>query len=121
MGMDLRGSQKTRESLGLKNTVVAVPLVWTLAKRIRRRLAAGVANACALVPLLLALAPQQAQALPAFARQTGQNCVACHAGGQFPELTPYGRLFKMTGYTIGERALPLSVMGVFSDSKSRTQ
>ena len=69
-----------------------------------------------LVPLVLGLAPTTAQALPAFARQTGQNCVACHAGGQFPELTPYGRMFKMTGYTIGERALPLSVMGVFSDS-----
>lgn len=117
MGMDLRGSQRTRESLGLKNTVVAVPLMWTLAKGIGRRLAAGVVGACALVPLLLALSAQQAQALPAFARQTGQNCVACHAGGQFPELTPYGRLFKLTGYTIGERALPLSMMGVVTASK----
>lgn len=51
-------------------------------------------------------------ALPAFARQTGQNCLACHAGGQFPELTPYGRLFKLTGYTLGSRAIPLSVMAV---------
>ncbi len=55
-----------------------------------------------------------AQALPAFARQTGQNCVSCHAGGQFPELTPYGRIFKMTGYTIGERTLPFSAMGVIN-------
>jgi hypothetical protein len=70
-----------------------------------------------LVPLLLALAPTSAQAVPSFARQTGQNCVACHAGGQFPELTPYGRMFKLTGYTIGERALPLSMMGVVSASK----
>jgi hypothetical protein len=58
-----------------------------------------------------------AQALPTFARQTGQNCVACHAGGQFPELTPYGRMFKMTGYTIGARTIPLSVMGVVSAAK----
>lgn len=58
----------------------------------------------------------QAQALPIFARQTGQNCLSCHAGGQFPELTPYGRIFKMTGYTIGARTLPLSVMGVASDA-----
>ncbi len=66
------------------------------------------------------LAPAQAYALPAFARQTGQNCVSCHAGGQFPELTPYGRLFKMTGYTIGTRAaVPLSVMGVMSYAKVR--
>ena len=55
-------------------------------------------------------------ALPAFARQTGQNCMACHAGGQFPELTPYGRLFKLTGYTLGQRAVPLSAMAVASDS-----
>jgi hypothetical protein len=58
-----------------------------------------------------------ASALPTFARQTGQNCMACHAGGQFPELTPYGRLFKLTGYTLGERTtVPLSAMAVVSDS-----
>jgi len=66
---------------------------------------------------LIVLMPLAANALPAFARQTGQNCVACHAGGQFPELTPYGRIFKMTGYTIGERTVPLSVMGVASYAK----
>ena len=66
---------------------------------------------------LLALWGGPAQAIPAFNRQTGQNCVACHAGGQFPELTPYGRLFKLTGYTIGERALPISAMAVLSYSK----
>ncbi|MHB1175717.1 MAG: cytochrome C [Sulfuriferula sp.] len=55
--------------------------------------------------------------MPSFARQTGQNCVACHAGGQFPELTPYGRLFKLTGYTIGQRALPLAAMAVLTSNK----
>lgn len=66
------------------------------------------------------LTPLAAQALPAFARQTGQNCVSCHAGGQFPELTPYGRLFKLTGYTIGQRnTVPLSVMGVASYTKTQ--
>ena len=38
-----------------------------------------------------------AQAVPLYARQTGQQCAACHNG--FPELTPYGRLFKLNGYT----------------------
>ena len=42
----------------------------------------------ATVALVLAFMPGGAQAIPAFNRQTGQNCVACHAGGQFPELTP---------------------------------
>lgn len=65
-----------------------------------------------LLSLALTLLPQSAAALPVFARQTGQNCVACHAGGQFPELTPYGRMFKLTGYTIGRRTVPFSVMGV---------
>jgi hypothetical protein len=58
-----------------------------------------------------------AEAVPLFNRQTGQNCLACHAGGQFPELTPYGRLFKLTGYTLGERTLPISAMAVASMSK----
>lgn len=75
--------------------------------------------AATLAPLLLALVPREAQALPVFARQTGQNCVACHAGGQFPELTPYGRMFKLTGYTIGQRTLPLSMMGVLTANKVR--
>ncbi|HMK14925.1 MAG TPA: cytochrome C [Burkholderiales bacterium] len=50
-----------------------------------------------------------AHALPAYARQTGQECIACHIS--FPELTPYGRYFKLTGYTIGQRQLvPLAMM-----------
>ena len=69
---------------------------------------------------ILLLLHGPAHAIPAFARQTGQNCVACHAGGQFPELTPYGRYFKMTGYTIGTRAsVPLSIMGVASFARVR--
>jgi len=51
-------------------------------------------------------------AVPSFAEQTGQSCVACHAGGQYPELTPYGRIFKLTGYTSGQRGVPLAVMAV---------
>ncbi|MBU6459626.1 MAG: cytochrome C [Proteobacteria bacterium] len=37
-----------------------------------------------------------AQAVPSFARQTGLACMACHT--QFPELTPFGRQFKLNGY-----------------------
>ncbi len=65
-----------------------------------------------------AMFPMDSQAIPIYARQTGQNCVACHAGGQFPELTPYGRKFKLTGYTIGTRVdVPLAVMGVVSSTR----
>jgi len=39
-----------------------------------------------------------AEALPSFARQTGMSCTACHYS--FPELTPFGRQFKMNGYTM---------------------
>jgi hypothetical protein len=58
---------------------------------------------------LLSLTASIANAVPAFARQTGQNCVACHVS--FPELTPYGRWFKLSGYTIGTRQdLPIAAM-----------
>ncbi|HUY02827.1 MAG TPA: hypothetical protein VMV33_06040 [Rhodocyclaceae bacterium] len=44
------------------------------------------------------LLPGAAQAVPSFARQTGLACEACHT--VFPELTPFGRRFKLNGYTI---------------------
>jgi len=50
-------------------------------------------------PVVLLLGARPVEALPAYARQTGQECAACHNG--FPELTPYGRLFKLNGYTFG--------------------
>lgn len=61
-----------------------------------------------------------ANAVPAFARQTGQTCATCHT--IWPELTPFGRQFKLMGYTAGgnrcndgsarsdETQVPLSVM-----------
>ena len=57
-----------------------------------------------------------AHAVPAFARQTGQNCIACHVGGFGPQLTPFGRAFKLNGYTLsdGKSTLPLSAMLVMS-------
>lgn len=62
--------------------------------------AAGSRSWLVCVLVLLTVLPGLVHAVPAFNRQTGQNCVACHAGGPFPELTAYGRLFKMTGYTM---------------------
>src|SRR6516164_6021744 len=48
---------------------------------------------------IIVAARQPALALPSFARQTGQPCSTCHT--DFPGLTPYGRLFKIKGYTTG--------------------
>src|SRR5580704_8951311 len=40
-----------------------------------------------------------AHAVPAFAQQTGQPCTTCHIGAFGPQLTPFGRAFKIGGYT----------------------
>lgn len=45
-----------------------------------------------------AFAPEAA-AVPAFARQTGMACTACHAQ-HFPILNSFGRAFKASGYTM---------------------
>jgi hypothetical protein len=56
--------------------------------------------AVAIVPAVALLAaPQTAQAVPSLAAQTGQPCTACHIGAFGPALTPFGRAFKITGYT----------------------
>src|SRR5712691_10783850 len=79
-----------------------------------------------LVVLLLTLVTvDSAMAVPSFARQTGQECIACHVS--FPELAPYGRYFKLTGYTIGKTALstegvyyiPMAVMAQASVTNTR--
>ena len=36
--------------------------------------------------------------IPSFSRQTKLACSVCHYG--FPQLTPFGRLFKLNGYTL---------------------
>jgi hypothetical protein len=59
----------------------------------------------------------EAKAVPAYAIQTGQACAACHVGAFGPQLTPFGREFKMQGYTMraGDTfTAPVSAMAVFS-------
>lgn len=48
--------------------------------------------------LLLTL-PDKAEAMPAFARQTGMACNSCHFQ-HFPNLNAFGRSFKQGGYTM---------------------
>jgi hypothetical protein len=66
-----------------------------------------------------------ADALPSFAAQTGQPCTACHIGGFGPQLTPFGRAFKIGGYTQsggeGWRAkIPFSAMVLGSFTNTAT-
>jgi hypothetical protein len=63
----------------------------------------------AMLSLLSMLAPGNANAVPLFARQTGEACVSCHVS--FPELTPFGRMFKLNGFTLGKtRTIPVAAM-----------
>ncbi len=45
------------------------------------------------------LAISDSHALPVFARQMGLGCETCHAA-TYPLLTPFGRAFKASGYTL---------------------
>lgn len=73
-------------------------------------LALRLSSALLLRGLLLALMclARPALAIPAFAEQTGQPCSQCHVGAFGPQLKPYGRDFKLYGYTAsdGEHHLP---------------
>jgi hypothetical protein len=60
---------------------------------------------------VLVFAGFEARAVPSFARQTGMGCTACHTA--FPQLTPFGRTFKLNGYTLSNdqsHLPPLAVM-----------
>jgi hypothetical protein len=87
---------------------------------LRTRRGAGLAGVVPAVTLAMALAaPHAARAVPAFAAQTGMACTACHVGAFGPQLTPFGRAFKIGGYTQGggsgwQAQVPLSVMGMAS-------
>lgn len=55
--------------------------------------------AAVVAALAAASSPRAVSALPLYARQTGEPCASCHTA--FPELTPFGRRFKLGGYTLG--------------------
>jgi hypothetical protein len=56
------------------------------------------AYAAAVIAAALLFFSASAHAVPSFARQTGIACEGCHT--VFPELTPFGRRFKLNGYLI---------------------
>ena len=55
----------------------------------------GIAAGC-----LLLLDMGQAHAVPSFSRQTGLSCNVCHTNP--PELTAFGRNFKLHGYVLND-------------------
>src|SRR5665648_65603 len=78
------------------------------------------------IVLLEFLQFRTARAIPSFARQTGMKCNECHT--VFPELTPFGRLFKLGCYVMSKSGKsyefppPLAgmIQASFSDSKGLT-
>jgi hypothetical protein len=76
------------------------------------------------------LGAEYARAVPSFARQTGLSCNVCHSNP--PELTAFGRNFKLKGYVLTDmtandkvgntkdlllsKYIPLSVMVLLSDT-----
>lgn len=62
-----------------------------------------------------------ALAVPSFADQTGQPCQSCHVGGLGPQLTSFGRTFKLNGYTLRAKSfnLPLAAMIIASGTRTR--
>ena len=81
--------------------------------------------------LALVLSAASSYAVPSFARQTGLSCNVCHSNP--PELTAFGRNFKLHGYTLSNtqpkdkignghdllltKYIPLSAMIMISDTQ----
>jgi hypothetical protein len=76
-----------------------------------------------LAAVILTFCPREARAVPSYARQTGMSCTACHT--VWPELTPFGRTFKLTGYTMSKSGkkyqFPPPVAGMFQASFTHTR
>src|ERR1700694_4695848 len=51
---------------------------------------------------LVVFSVPSARAVPSYSRQTGLPCASCHYAP--PELTPFGRTFKLEGYTFTTKA-----------------
>ena len=55
-----------------------------------------------MVASLVIIVIPKAFAVPSYSRQTGLPCASCHYAP--PELTPFGRTFKLEGYTFTTKA-----------------
>src|ERR1700733_7466516 len=68
------------------------------------------------------LLPAIARAVPNYGQQTGQPCTACHIGAYGPQLTAFGRAFKIGGYTQtgGDQGTPIPLSLMLLGSYSNT-
>jgi hypothetical protein len=57
--------------------------------------------------MCIAFACLDAEAVPSFTRQTGLKCSVCHSNP--PELTAFGRKFKLEGYTLADPKADMTV------------
>ena len=113
---ELRSAIHTRASMRRHGTrgLIAVGL-WLTGAAPMRALPSGddapppaVVSARSLIPYIsgsrivfpsgLDVRAPAARWIPSFSRQTKLACSACHYG--FPQLTPFGRMFKLNGYTL---------------------
>ncbi|MDD5578341.1 MAG: cytochrome C [Methylobacter sp.] len=78
-----------------------------------------------IITTIAALTSPPIYAMPSFSRQTGQACSSCHTQSFGPNLTPFGRSFKLGGYTMGggsgtnAKLPPISamIMGTFTNTQ----
>jgi hypothetical protein len=98
----------------------------------RARLACTPISGLVLLALIVG-SSTDALAVPSFSRQTGLKCSVCHSNP--PELTAFGRKFKLEGFTLTDkkadtsiedkdlkinRYFPISVMLLLSDTGTKT-
>ncbi|MFZ2724910.1 MAG: cytochrome C [Methylococcaceae bacterium] len=80
----------------------------------------------AILTFISLLTLSDAQAVPSFTRQTGAACSQCHTQSFGPNLTPFGRDFKLGGYTLSNGksnfpALSGMVVGSFNNTDKGVQ
>ena len=98
-----------------KESVVAKPgELGTIHVRRTQRAAYTLQSGLALLTLVMSFCPD-AKAVPSFTRQTGLQCAVCHSNP--PELTAFGRKFKLEGYTLMAKRTNMTIENQDQDLK----
>src|SRR5215469_18203908 len=84
----------------------------------RHTLESLIAGSAAIVAFLEMTLP--VEAVPSFARQTGQPCATCHVGAFGPQLTQFGREFKMNGFVWNDGKSHVPLAGMLQASFTHT-